>query len=53
MARTPVIRRRRKVLYIVEILNSLVSVFNVVFMTWFRLSLLRMQITRPLSKSKE
>ncbi|GKD42026.1 ALP1-like protein [Tanacetum coccineum] len=53
MARAPITSKRRKVIYIVEILNSLVSVFNVVFMTWFRLSLRRMQIARPLSKSKE
>ncbi|GJV18040.1 ALP1-like protein [Tanacetum coccineum] len=53
MARTPITSRRRKVLHIVEILNSLVSVFNVVFMTWLRLSMLRIQINRPLSKSKE
>nr|GEW25490.1 hypothetical protein [Tanacetum cinerariifolium] len=51
MTRTPVTSRRRKELDI--ILNSMVRVFNVVFMTWFRLSLLRIHITRPLMKSEE
>nr|GEX89793.1 hypothetical protein [Tanacetum cinerariifolium] len=52
MTRTPISSRQRRALRIVEIMNSLVSVFNVVFMTWFRLALFRIYITRPL-KSKE
>ncbi|GKB54282.1 ALP1-like protein [Tanacetum coccineum] len=53
MARSPISSRQRNVLRMVEIMNSLVSVFNVVFMTWFRLTLLRINIERPLIKSNE
>ncbi|PWA61551.1 protein ALP1 [Artemisia annua] len=53
MARNPIISRQKKRAKTIQILTSLVSVFSMVFVTWFRLSLLRVSIMRPLKKSKE
>ncbi|PWA38957.1 hypothetical protein CTI12_AA576600 [Artemisia annua] len=53
MTRSPISSRQRNALRVLKIMNSLVSVFNLVFITWFRLSLLRTSIARPLIKSNE